>query len=148
MSNPPHNAICWFCASSADDRCPRCRRPRCAQHGHSARSNTWPDSGYRIVDLCPDCSVAEERYGRKAGRVVVAAGAAVVGMAASAFGIMLLGGVLGLGAQLTVLSMLVAELSMGTLSAYAADRQVQRWLIRRDQRRLGEGLPKARLLER
>ena len=145
---PVHSAICSFCPQPAVDPCPRCRRSRCAQHRPRAGDNTWPRVGYKIPDLCPDCVRADERHARKAGRVAVAASAAVIGMALSAFAVLFLGGALGFGAELTVLCMLIAELGVGGLSAYVADRRVQSWLLRRDQKLLQTSLPEARLLQR
>ncbi len=80
-------------------------------------------------------------------RVSVAASAAVIGMALGAFATMVIGGVLGLGTDIIVVTMLAAELGLGGASAYVADRQVQRYLLRRDQRHLDTDLPEARLLE-
>ena len=77
----PSSATCFFCDSPARDACPRCEHPRCAQHGRGDEDNSWPRVGYQKPDLCPTCMQAEERRTRKAGRVAVASGAAIVGMA-------------------------------------------------------------------
>lgn len=143
-----HNATCGFCQRPAFDHCPRCQLARCAHHGPRVRATTWPNSGYKIPNLCPDCLRVEDSHTRKAGRVAIAASAAVIGMALSAFGVLFLGGALGIGAELTVLCMLVTELGVGGLSAYLADRRVNNWLIRRDQKLLRTSLPEARLLQR
>lgn len=141
------HATCGFCDRSAVDRCPRCTRSRCAQHSSRGQARSWPSAGYKIPDLCSECLVFEARNTRKAGRVAIAASAAVVGMAVSAFAVLMLGGALGIGAELTVLCMLVAEVGVGGLSAYVADRRVRNWLLQRDQKLLATSLPEARLLE-
>lgn len=143
-----HTASCGFCDRPAIDSCPRCQRSRCAQHGPNGRSKSWPSAGYKVPDLCPECLSNDDRHARKAGRVAIAASAAVIGMAVSAFGVLFLGGALGIGAELTVLCMLVAEIGVGGLSAYVADRRVHNWLVQRDQKLLQTNLPEARLLQR
>ena len=141
-------ASCWFCESPAVDGCPRCRRPRCVQHGSEKKPKTWPKIAYKTPDLCPICAEATTRRGRKAGHLAVVTGAGLVGTAVSALAVMVLGGAIGLDVQFTVLGMLLAEVLGGGLSAYAADRQVRRWLVGRDRRQLATNLPPARLLPR
>lgn len=138
---------CAFCDHAAHDLCPRCDRPRCEAHGVGKLDSSWPKSGYNEIVLCPDCVRSSKKRSRKAARVSVSASAAVVGMAVGALTTMLIGGALGLGADLIVLCMLLAEVGVGGLSAYAADKRMQRWLLERDQRHLDTDLPEARLLE-
>jgi hypothetical protein len=80
-------------------------------------------------------------------RVAVAASAAIGGMVAGGVLVMLAAGALGLAPKIIILIMLAAELGGGGLSAYAADRAMQRRLRRRAGAELGS-LPEARLLDR
>lgn len=107
--------------------CPRCGRPvatgdcaSCRAHGPAASRK------------------------RAALRVAVGASAGVAGMVLGALTVALLAGFLGLAPELIVLLMLVAELGCGGLSAYLADRRVQRFLRERNPE-AGQ-LPEARLL--
>jgi hypothetical protein len=137
---------CAFCKQSAVDLCPRCQRWRCAEHRPTV-SDGWPAEGYQHGDLCGSCTHAVGRCGRQAGRVVVAGSAAVLGMVLASLMVLMVGGALGLSADIIILCMLGAELAGGVGSAYLADRRMQRWLLQRDQHGLAN-IPEARLLER
>jgi hypothetical protein len=129
---------CAMCQAPAQARCPRCEQPLCAEHALA------PGAAH-----CRDCERAVEarERGRLGERVAVAATAAIGGMIVGAILVMLAAGALGLAPEIIILIMLVAELGAGGLSAYAADRGMQRWLRRRAGTELGS-LPEARLLDR
>lgn len=119
-------------------RCPRCDQPLCAEHQVTSGAV-----------VCLECERAiETRLARRMpGRIAVAVGAGVGGMIGGEVAMLLLGALLGLGAEITILLVLVAALGMGGLSAYSADRFRQHWLKRQALLELGT-LPEARLIER
>jgi hypothetical protein len=129
---------CAMCQAPAASRCPRCEQPLCAEHALASGA-----------EHCRDCERAIEARmrGRLGERVAVAATAAIGGMIAGAVLVMLAAGALGLAPEFIILIMLTVELGAGGLSAYAADRGMQRWLRRRAGTELGS-LPEARLLDR
>jgi hypothetical protein len=129
---------CAMCQDPAMARCPRCEQSLCAGHALAPGA-----------EHCRDCERAMEARarGRLGARVAVAATAAVGGMIAGGILVMLAAGALGLAPKLAVMIMLAVELGAGGLSAYAADRGMQRWLRRRAGAELGS-LPEARLLDR
>jgi hypothetical protein len=129
---------CAMCQAPAEARCPRCEQPLCAEHALAPGS-----------EHCRDCEKAVEAgvRGRLGERVAVASTAAIGGMIVGAVLVMFAAGALGLAPEIIILIMLAAELGAGGLSAYAADRGMQRWLRRRAGAELGS-LPEARLLER
>ena len=88
------------------------------------------------------------RRGSLVSRVAVVGAAAVGGMAVGAAATILLGGLLGLGPELLILLMLVVELASGGVSAWAADRRLDRWLEARARAALEGHMPAARLLDR
>lgn len=129
---------CARCAAPAERCCPRCEQHFCPRHGQVSGA-----------EHCEDCErvIVARVEGRLGERVAVAATAAVGGMVAGAVVVMAVAGALGLAPEIIILIMLVAEMGAGGLSAYAADRRMQRWLRRRAATELG-GLPEARLLDR
>lgn len=142
----PTHSRCAFCGQQAEDLCPRCQQWCCADH-RPTLGEGWPADGYPQDDLCVACARAISRCGRQAGRVVVAGSAAVLGMVLASLMVLMIGGVLGLSADIIILCMLAAELVGGVGTAYLADRQMQRWLVQRDQQVLSS-LPRAKLLTR
>ena len=79
-------------------------------------------------------------------RMALVSVVSVAGMLAGAAGVLLLAMLLGLGGELTVLAMLVAELGAGALAGRLAERHVDAWLEARARAAAARRLPRARLV--
>ena len=85
-------------------------------------------------------------------RMALVSAASVAGMLVGAVGVLLLAMVLGLGGELTVLAMLMAEMAAGVLAGRLADRRMDAWLearpplARRARAAAARRLPRARVL--
>lgn len=79
-------------------------------------------------------------------RMAVVSGVSVLGMLVSAVSVLGLAMAVGLGGELTVLSMLVAEMTGGAVAGRHAERRVDAWLEARARTRRARRLPSARLL--
>lgn len=79
-------------------------------------------------------------------RMALVSAASVAGMLVGAVGVLLLAMVLGLGGELTVLCMLVAEMAAGALAGRHADRHMDAWLEARAQAVVARRLPRARVV--
>lgn len=131
--------VCALCDRLGTDRCRRCQRPVCDRHGPA-------DEAGEGMGGCAGCLGDARRRGGLSARVAVVGAAAVGGMAVGAAATMLLGSLLGLGPELLILLMLVVELAAGGLSAWVADRRLDRWLEDRARAALESHMPVARLL--
>lgn len=96
---------------------------------------------------CPVC-----RGGRPAPsrpelttRMALVSAASVAGMLGGAIGMLLLATFLGLGGELTVLCMLVAEMAAGALAGRHADRHLDTWVAARARAAAARRLPRARV---
>jgi hypothetical protein len=156
----------------ACSRCPRCWRWLCAEHlpGHALPS--WSDRlpdllAGRLPDHLADHGAGPGRTAvagractscrahalgplappvRLTTRMAVVSAVSVLGMLVSAVGMLVLAVAIGLGGELTVLCMLVAEMTGGALAGRHAERRVDTWLERRARARRARRLPRARLL--
>jgi hypothetical protein len=79
-------------------------------------------------------------------RMAVISAVSVAGMLVSAVSVLVLAMVVGLGGELTVLCMLVAEMTGGALAGRHAERRVDAWLEARARRARARRLPRAQLL--
>lgn len=79
-------------------------------------------------------------------RMAVVSAVSVLGMLVSAVTALALAMAVGLGGELTVLGMLVAEMLGGALAGRHAERRVDTWLEARARTRRARRLPSARLL--
>lgn len=160
----------------ARSRCPRCWRWLCAEHlpGRAPWPDRLPElRAGRLPDHLPDhladhpagariaraptagracTSCAAHAPGppappvRLTTRMAVVSAVSVLGMLVSAVSVLLLAVAVGLGGELTVLCMLVAEMAGGAVAGRQAERRVDTWLEARARVQRARRLPRARLL--
>ncbi len=151
----------------ACSRCPRCWRWLCLEHLSATLPAPWPDlvagrppggqpghaaaRGQAAGRACPACTA--HVLGRLVPvpaqvttRMAVISAVSVAGMLVSAVSVLVLAMVVGLGGELTVLCMLVAEMTGGALAGRHAERRVDAWLEARARRARARRLPRAQLL--
>lgn len=118
----------------------------------SGRRSDGPVASRALMagDACRSCAV--HALGplvppvRLTTRMAVVSAVSVLGMLACAVTALALAMAVGLGGELTVLGMLVAEMLGGALAGRHAERRVDAWLEARARTRRARRLPSARLL--